>query len=173
MVQLYKTFVRPHLEYAVQAWCPYTIKDIDTLEKVQKRFMRQITSLSGTYEEKLLKIGLTSLKDRRTRGDCIETFKMLRGFTKVDKSTWLTLLSRDVGPQTRLSSDPLSLETKPARLDLRKHFFSIRIPLSGMPSRFQFANQPPLINSKLCMTNSKKIYLPEIKKEKRKKKGKI
>lgn len=128
MVQLYKTFVRPHLEYAIQAWCPYTIKDIDTLEKVQKRFVRQITSLSGTYEEKLLKIGLTSLRDRRTRGDCIETFKMLRGFTKVDKSTWLTFLSREVGPQTRLSSDPLSLETKPARLDLRKHFFSVRIP---------------------------------------------
>ena len=128
MVQLYKTFVRPHLEYAVQAWCPYTIKDIDALEKVQKRFLRQITSLSGTYEDKLLKTGLTSLKDRRTRGDCIETFKMLRGFTKVDNSTWLTLLTRHEGPQTRLSSDPLSLETKPARLDLRKHFFSVRIP---------------------------------------------
>ena len=75
-----------------------------------------------------MKIGLTSLRDRRTRGDCIETFKMLRGFTEVDKSTWLTFLSREVGPQTRLSSDPLSLETKPARLDLRKHFFSVRIP---------------------------------------------
>ena len=65
---------------------------------------------------------------RRTRGDCIETFKMLRGFTKVDNSTWLTLLTRHDGPQTRLSSDPLSLETKPARLDLRKYFFSVRIP---------------------------------------------
>ena len=47
---------------------------------------------------------------------------------KVDNSTWLTLLTRHEGPQTRLSSDPLSLETKPARLDLRKHFFSVRIP---------------------------------------------
>ena len=128
LVKLYKTFVRPHLEYAVQAWCPYTIKDIESIEKVQKRFVRQITSITGSYEEKLSKIGLTSLKDRRIRGDCIETFKMLRGFTNVDNSTWLTLLSRQEGPQTRLSTDPLSLETKSARLDLRKHFFSVRVP---------------------------------------------
>ena len=53
---------------------------------------------------------------------------MLRSFTKVDNSTWLTLLTQNEGPQTRLSSEPLSLETKPARLDLRKHFFSVRIP---------------------------------------------
>ena len=76
--------------------------------------VRQIRNIIGTYEEKLTKIGLTTLQERRLRGDCIETFKMLRGFTKVDNSTWLTLLTRHEGPQTRLSSDPLSLETKPA-----------------------------------------------------------
>ena len=33
---LYKTYVRPHLEYCIQLWCPYLARDIDTLEKVQK-----------------------------------------------------------------------------------------------------------------------------------------
>ena len=28
---LYKTYVRPHLEYYVQLWCPYLARDIDTL----------------------------------------------------------------------------------------------------------------------------------------------
>ena len=34
---LYTSLVRPHLEYAVSAWCPYFEKDCNELEKVQKR----------------------------------------------------------------------------------------------------------------------------------------
>ena len=55
LTQLYKVFVRPHLEYAIQVWCPYLVKDIDILEKVQKQMVRQISNLQGSYEEKLKK----------------------------------------------------------------------------------------------------------------------
>ena len=34
---LYKSLVRPVLEYAVPVWCPYLVKDILALEKVQRR----------------------------------------------------------------------------------------------------------------------------------------
>ena len=128
LVQLYKVFVRPHLEYAVQVWCPYTSNDTNALEKVQRRFVRQIAGLAGSYEEKLKKIGLTTLQERRVRGDCIETFKMLQGFTKVDPSIWFALNLRVEGAQTRLSTDPLSLAVPLSRLDLRKNFFSARVP---------------------------------------------
>ena len=124
LIQLYKVFVRPHLEYAVQAWCPYTVKDIELMEKVQRRTIRQISNLRGSYEEKLKLLNLTTLEDRRKRGDCIETFKMLNGFSAVDYTTWFQKVDRVEGPQTRLSSDPLALQTQKARLDLRKHFFS-------------------------------------------------
>ena len=30
---LYKTYVRPLLEYCIQLWCPYLARDIDTLER--------------------------------------------------------------------------------------------------------------------------------------------
>ena len=33
---IYKGFVRPHLEYVIQAWSPYLRMDIDCLEKVQE-----------------------------------------------------------------------------------------------------------------------------------------
>ena len=128
LIQLYKVFVRPLLEYAHCAWSPYLVKDIEVLEKVQKRLVRQIRNVSGTYEEKLSKLGLTTLYDRRIRGDLIETYKMLKGLSQVDHSTWFNIMACTSGPQTRLSSDPLALETQPARLDLRKNFFSVRVP---------------------------------------------
>jgi len=31
---LYKSFVRPHLEYSIQTWSAYLRKDIEVLEKV-------------------------------------------------------------------------------------------------------------------------------------------
>ena len=36
-MKLYKLYVRPHLEFAVAAWSPWTVADIECLEKVQKR----------------------------------------------------------------------------------------------------------------------------------------
>ena len=52
-LRLFRTYVRPHVEYCVPAWSPWTQGDKDVLENVQKRAIGMVTNFKGkTYEEK-------------------------------------------------------------------------------------------------------------------------
>ena len=52
ILPLYKSIVRPHLEYAVQFWSPYYHKNVELLERIQHRATKLIPNLRHkTYEE--------------------------------------------------------------------------------------------------------------------------
>ena len=71
-LRLYKTYVRPHLEYCQAAWSPWTEGDKKVLEQVPQRAIRMISNLRGrAYEDRLRKVGLTPLVERR-RSPCLE-----------------------------------------------------------------------------------------------------
>ena len=80
ILKLHKSYVRPKLKYAQSIWSPYYIKDIEQIERVQRRITRLPQELKNLqYEERLSQLNLTTLKERRMRGDLIETFKILNG----------------------------------------------------------------------------------------------
>ena len=91
MLKLYKSLVRPHLEYCVQLWAPMASHgnwtSILAIEDIQRTFTRMIDGIGLlTYENRLENLGLTTLLERRARGDLIETFKILNGFSNYGDS---------------------------------------------------------------------------------------
>ncbi|KAL5264694.1 hypothetical protein ACHWQZ_G005690 [Mnemiopsis leidyi] len=97
MLAIYKALVRPHLEYCVQLWNPVAAHGnwatVLELESVQSRFTRLIDEV-GTlpYSRRLEILNLTTLAERRIRGDLIEAFKATSGLT--DYGSGLFKLSR-------------------------------------------------------------------------------
>ena len=61
---LYTTYVRPHLEYCLQAVGPFMVQDFKALEKVQRRATKLVKNIRHlSYEEHLQKLKLLSIKE--------------------------------------------------------------------------------------------------------------
>ena len=123
IIPLYMSLVMPHLEYCIQAWRPHMRKDIDKLERVQRRATRLISEISQlSYEERLQQCRLTTLETRRIRGDQIEVFKIMHGYEGLNKDMFFRIKNDSI---TRGHS--LALVKSHSRLDIRKYTFSQRV----------------------------------------------
>ena len=123
MLRLYKSLVRPHLEFSISAWSPYYSKDKHLLERVQHRFTRMIPGLRQLpYEKRLESLKLWTLEERRNRADLLEVFRMYRGLSTTSFVSMFTLSSN-----TTTRGHTAKITKNRCRLDLRRHFFSERV----------------------------------------------
>ena len=107
----------------MQIWNPYLKKDIECIEKIQRRATKLVHGFNKmSHEQRLKALGLYSLQRRRLRGDLIETYKILTGKDKI-KSDQLF----QKATTTEIRGHSLKLYKKSSRLELRKHSFSQRI----------------------------------------------
>ena len=77
--------MRQHLEFGIQAWNTHLVGDKNWLELVQRRATRIPHVLKvQSYKSLCCLLGITSLKERRIRGDLIKFFKFHRGIELID-----------------------------------------------------------------------------------------
>ena len=88
-----------------------------------------ISGLSGgSYEEKLAEIGLTTLEQRRLRGDMIQTWKIIHRADNVEKSTWFQMSAEgEAVHRTRLTEDKTKIVKPKVKYKLRENYYSVRV----------------------------------------------
>ena len=78
-MQLYKAFIRRHVEYGNAIWYPYLNWQSAAIDRVQRRatklFVPDIKDMP--YTGRLRALSLIFLKARRMRGDLIQTYKII------------------------------------------------------------------------------------------------
>ena len=158
MLAIYKSLIRPHLEYCVQLWNPSAAhgswRIVLELEAVQRRFTRLIEGI-GTlpYSNRLETLNLTTLAERRIRGDLIETFKIVSGL--VEYGSDIFNISRS--GMNIVSKIKCNIKSSKLLRNLRKTFLSERV--------IPYWNALPVEVKNSYSVNSFKVNLEYFKKD--------
>ena len=121
LVFMYKTYILPKIEYASSVWSPYYKKDVDLIEKVQKKFTKFIPNLfESPYMERLNILKMITLEERRIYLDIILMYKIVHGLVDLEFEKYCRFNTRG----TR--GHPLKLNViLSSRVNCHKyHFFS-------------------------------------------------
>ena len=108
IIRLYKTLIRPILEYASTIWSPHRKKLIEKVEKVQRKVTKFAIHWSPlySYENRLSTLQLPSLKWRRIFLDLLMVHRIMHGDEQLRLNIFL-------------------LHSEQSDLNLRRHRYTI------------------------------------------------
>ena len=120
--QFYKTYIRPLVESATSVWNPYLIKDIDLVEKVQRKFTKRFPGLFKlSYKERRDVLDLDTLELRRLHRDLTQCYNIIHGNVDLNYNDFFELNNN------HLRGHSQKLVVRRARLNCRKYSFSNRV----------------------------------------------
>ena len=125
--KLYKSLVRPILEYCSPVWSPHLKKDIEILEKVQRRASRFALGTDAKdmpYDERLNRLKWPTLEKRRLFSSLCECYKTINRLNGLDPQE--LFIFADKFRQLR-SNHCFKLKARSAKLNSYKYSFFIRI----------------------------------------------
>ena len=129
LINLFKTYVRPLVEYNTCSWSPSLKGDIKDIESVQKMFTRKLCircNISfNSYDDRLNKLGMESLEVRRIKNDLVFLFKIVHNLVDIDFSSFFQLNSFS-GHNLRRHSLHITRQLTP-KTNTRSHFYSHRV----------------------------------------------
>ena len=121
---LYLSLVHPKLNYCFCVWRPHLIKDIVSLEKVQRRATKFILNdFSSDYKSRLLRLNLFPLMLLYEYYDIIFFFKCLKSPSSFNINNYVSFASSS----TRSSANSKLLHTK-STTNSSHHFYFNRLP---------------------------------------------
>jgi len=91
LMRAFITYVRPIVEYNSSVWSPSSVGDIESVERVQRRFTKRLPGLKNmSYDQRLKFLDVPSLELRRLRADLYWCYKILFGLVTVTSDAFFT-----------------------------------------------------------------------------------
>ena len=126
---LYKSLVRPHLEYASPVCSPRLKKDQIAIENVQRRATKMIQKIKNCpYNERLRSLGLPSLEYRRERADMVQVYRIFSGIDNLSVDRFFPRVDQSQNENMRRTrSHSKKIFKTRCKTELRKSTFSQRV----------------------------------------------
>ena len=122
-LNLYKSLVRPHLEYGSVVWSPRFINDQKRIEAVQRRATKLAPNVADlSYPQRLRYLGIPSLQYRRIRADMIQVYKIMHGIDRIDSGLFF-----EESNTSRTRGHRFKISKVRCKTSFRKAVFSQRV----------------------------------------------
>ena len=126
MLTLFKSLVRPRVEYCCPLWDPKKIGDIIHLEQVQRQFTARIKDHQQlTYHQRLRALKLMSLQRRRERYSILHLHKIVHNMVTSDLNITTNYSARR---GLSITIPPINKHTKARFQTMRDGFFTVAAP---------------------------------------------
>jgi len=158
-IVLYKSFVRPILEYCCTTWAPHFVMFHNDIEKVQRRATKLVKGIAHLpYSDRLKKLNLTTLYYRRQRADMLQVYRIINNIDRIDKDTIFEFNKRPS------RGNSLKIVKPRALTSFKQYNFSHRIinNWNELPNKVVLADSLNSFKNELEKHWSKKVYKYEM-----------